>query len=252
MSAGVLVPTTPAAAVPCEACDDPHAGEVVRIGGRWRVRCPHYGAVLVSEDRIRQWVVVPAALAPIVAGREPVERWTGRVWELGLVRVGETDRPGWLVVGWRGTVRLAERMPELAHPNGVVFVPATTPPPPVWGDVRPLMVPLASVLTLSASGLTVNASALAAHLPVDTPTVVLGAPPPDDPLPPFLSAADLARRFGRPVSGVDTFLRRFRDTHPDSAVGVDSPRKGEPRALYRTADVWGPLTDWATRQRRKR
>ncbi len=204
----------------------------------------------VEDARLSRWAVVPAVSGRAVAGRVPAERLTGRVWELGLVRVAEAERPGWLVAGWRGKVGLAERVPELAHPTAVVFVPVATPPQAVWGDVRPLVVPLAAVLTLSADGLTLNPTVLAAHLPVDVPTA-LGGPPVGEPLTTFLSAAELARRVGRPPAGVESFLRRFRTKHPDCAVGVDDPRKGEPRALYRTADVWGPLTDWVAKQRRK-
>lgn len=247
LSIGVLVPTAQATAVPCEACDDPHDGEVVRIGGRWRVRCPHFGAVPIEDARVCRWAVVPAALGRAIAEREPIERLSGRVWELGLVRVGEADRPGWLVVGWRGMVRLAEWMPELAHSTAVVFAPSNTPPPAVWGDVRPLVVPLVAVLTLSVDGLMLNPTALAAHLPVNTPTTILGAPPPGDPLPSFLSAADLARRIGRPERAVESFLRRYRESHPDCFTEVTGTRKNEPRVLYRTADVWKPLLAWADR-----
>lgn len=252
LSAGVLAPTTAADTLPCPVCDHGHDAEVVRIGGRWRVRCTTFGARPIGEERLRRWEVAPTALGRAVSGRPPVERLRHQVWELGGVRVGEADRPGWLVTGWRGKVRLGERVPELAQPNAVAFVPAAVPPPAVWGDVRPLAVPLATVLTLSADGLTLNPTALAAHLPVDPPTAVLGAPLPADPLPPFLSAADLARRLGRPPGGVETFLRRYRDAHPDSAVEVPGPRVREPRVLYRTADVWGPLTEWAAGTRPRR
>lgn len=248
VAAGLLEPTEAAKAVPCEACDDPHAGEVVRVGGRWRVRCPRYGAVAVPEDRVRRWAVVPAALGRVVSSREPVERRAGRVWELGPVRVGEADRPGWLVVGWRGAVRLAELVPELAHPTAAVFVPGATPPASTWGEVRPLVVPLAAVLTLSAGGLAVNPAAVAAHLPVGVPTV-LGAGPPGEPAAVFLSAAELARRVGRDEAAVDTFLRRYRKAHPDCFTEVPDTRKNEPRVLYRTADVWQPLVGWAARKR---
>jgi hypothetical protein len=61
------------------------------------------------------------------------------------------------------------------------------------------------------------------------------------PLPVMLSAADLARSLGQPVSRVESFLRRFRESHPDCSIQVDSPRKNEPRVLYRTADVWPAL-----------
>jgi hypothetical protein len=74
-----------------------------------------------------------------------------------------------------------------------------------------------------------------------------------DLLPTFLSAADLARGFDQPVDRVETFLRRLRDKQKDCFVEVDSPKKNEPRYLYRTEEVvpalqeklpkWQPLTD---------
>jgi hypothetical protein len=60
-------------------------------------------------------------------------------------------------------------------------------------------------------------------------------------LPAMLSAPDLARTLEQPVSRVESFLRRFREDHPDSFTEVDNPRKNEPRYLYRTADVWPAL-----------
>jgi hypothetical protein len=60
-------------------------------------------------------------------------------------------------------------------------------------------------------------------------------------LPTVLSAADLARALEQPGSRVESFLRRFREDHPDSFTEVDNPRKNEPRYLYRTADVWPAL-----------
>lgn len=164
------------------------------------------------------------------------------------MRVGEAERLGWLVIGWRGSVRLTERVPELAHPAAVVFVPATSPPASAWGEARPLVIPLAAVLTLSADGLAVNPAAAAAHLPVAVPTV-LGASPPGEPAAVFLSAAELARRVGRDEAAVETFLRRYRKAHPDCFTEVPDTRKNEPRVLYRTADVWGPLVAWAARKR---
>jgi hypothetical protein len=62
-------------------------------------------------------------------------------------------------------------------------------------------------------------------------------------VPPFLCAADLARCIGQPKSRVETFLRRYREDHPDCFVEVEEggTRKNEPRILYRTADVWPDL-----------
>jgi hypothetical protein len=68
----------------------------------------------------------------------------------------------------------------------------------------------------------------------------LSAETPEVP-PALLAAADLARKLGQPVQRVETFLRRFRVTHPDCFEGVENHRRNEPRILYRTADVWPAL-----------
>jgi hypothetical protein len=64
-----------------------------------------------------------------------------------------------------------------------------------------------------------------------------------DLLPTFLSAGDLARGFDQPVDRVESFLRRLRDKQKDCYVEVDSPRKREPRYLYRTEVVWPALQE---------
>lgn len=79
-----------------------------------------------------------------------------------------------------------------------------------------------------------------------------GAPAPADvpdadsreataPLSAMLSAPDLARLMEQPAKRVESFLRRFRESHPDCYSAVDNPRRNEPRYLYRTADVWPAL-----------
>ncbi|HEY7157902.1 MAG TPA: hypothetical protein VH575_28350 [Gemmataceae bacterium] len=60
-------------------------------------------------------------------------------------------------------------------------------------------------------------------------------------LPALMSAPDLARALRQPVSRVDSFLRRYRETHPDCFSETDSPRRHEPRRLYRVAVVWPAL-----------
>src|SRR5262249_49115719 len=55
-----------------------------------------------------------------------------------------------------------------------------------------------------------------------------------DLLPAFLSAADLANHLGQPVDRVEPFLRRFRPKNKDCFTVTDSPKKNEPRYLYRT------------------
>jgi hypothetical protein len=66
----------------------------------------------------------------------------------------------------------------------------------------------------------------------------LAAPQTPGVLPQLLSAADLARCLGQPPDRVETFLRRVRTKCLDCYIEVESPRKGEPRYLYRTKDVW--------------
>ena len=61
--------------------------------------------------------------------------------------------------------------------------------------------------------------------------------------PVLLSAADFARHLDQPASRVETFLGRYRRTHPDCAIEVPNPKRTEPRYLYRTADVWPALQE---------
>jgi hypothetical protein len=51
------------------------------------------------------------------------------------------------------------------------------------------------------------------------------------------SAADLARAFGLSRPRTESALRRFRKKKPDCCTETDSPRKNEPRLLYRTPVV---------------
>ncbi len=95
------------------------------------------------------------------------ERVPARVWKLGTVRSGGAALPGVLAVGLsrsdgRGVV---EQVAELRAASVVVFVPATAPPPSVWGDARPVAVlPLADVLPLGPAGLIPQWDVLASAL----------------------------------------------------------------------------------------
>jgi hypothetical protein len=57
------------------------------------------------------------------------------------------------------------------------------------------------------------------------------------PLPEYVSIKDLAGRLGLTVGQVGSFLRRYAEKYPDCWIDNDHPRKGEPKKLYRTADV---------------
>jgi hypothetical protein len=62
------------------------------------------------------------------------------------------------------------------------------------------------------------------------------------PLPALMSAPDLARSLGLSEDQVDSFLRRYRTAYPDCYIENESPRKTDPKYLYRTADVLPVLT----------
>jgi hypothetical protein len=69
-------------------------------------------------------------------------------------------------------------------------------------------------------------------------------------LPEMLSAADLAREIGMDPRRVESFLRRYRKRYPDCCEQIESPRKNEPKYLYRTKDVVPVLTAKLTNKRR--
>jgi hypothetical protein len=68
-------------------------------------------------------------------------------------------------------------------------------------------------------------------------------------LPPFASAKDLATLIGKPsnASAVESFLRRYRDKYPDCYTENESPRKNDPKYLYRVADVLPVLKEHFTK-----
>ncbi len=57
------------------------------------------------------------------------------------------------------------------------------------------------------------------------------------PWPALMSASDLARRLGMGPDAVNSFLYRHRRKRPFCCDEVPTPRKNEPRLLFRTADV---------------
>jgi hypothetical protein len=60
---------------------------------------------------------------------------------------------------------------------------------------------------------------------------------------PYQSARDLATKLSLPFAAVDSFLRRYRKKFPDCCIETESPRRNEPRHLYRVADVWPALEE---------
>jgi hypothetical protein len=62
-------------------------------------------------------------------------------------------------------------------------------------------------------------------------------------LPPFAPVKQLAERLHQPISVIRSCLTRYLKDHTDCREPVPRPRKGEPRFLYRTADVWPMLLE---------
>lgn len=61
--------------------------------------------------------------------------------------------------------------------------------------------------------------------------------------PRLMSAPDLAAHIERPVPAVESFLRRFRLANFDCFEEMESRRRNDPRFMYRTARVLGPLKE---------
>jgi hypothetical protein len=57
----------------------------------------------------------------------------------------------------------------------------------------------------------------------------------------LMSARELADALRQPVPRVESFLRRYRISHPDCANEQNNPRTREPRFYYHTAEVWPAL-----------
>ena len=55
------------------------------------------------------------------------------------------------------------------------------------------------------------------------------------------AARDLAAKLGAEVGKVETVLRRYFDKNPECRTQVENPRRGEPRHVYRVAEVWPEL-----------
>src|SRR5262245_20108862 len=65
-----------------------------------------------------------------------------------------------------------------------------------------------------------------------------------------LSAADLARQMRQPKPRVEKALERYRKKYPDCYIENESPRKTDPRYLYRVGDVVPYLQNLAAKKRR--
>jgi hypothetical protein len=61
--------------------------------------------------------------------------------------------------------------------------------------------------------------------------------------PQWASVNDLAAMLKKPRSAVESFLRRYRVKYPDCFMEADSPRRNEPKYLYRIADVLPALKE---------
>ncbi|MDY3558155.1 hypothetical protein R5W23_001054 [Gemmata sp. JC673] len=174
MRLGLLAPIEPAAVSVCTACGFDHVEPVqwtASAGAERRAYlvCPYEGmAVPLDPAVLRRWAVRAPALAAVVASAAGASgtvttRVPDRVWKLGTVRVGGRVWVAFLAVGLTrpDAAAVAEAVPELRAANALVFVPQTVPPPTVWADRAPVVVPLADLLTLGPKGMTADREQLA-------------------------------------------------------------------------------------------
>lgn len=104
---GILRRREDAEAVQCDACGEPHTGEVIYPGdgvADGLISCPRLGVVRVPRERQQQWEVNFAGLAELlkcafalVGGVQELK--PGRVWLLGQRRLGSRAAEFFLIQG---------------------------------------------------------------------------------------------------------------------------------------------------------
>jgi hypothetical protein len=128
---------------------------------------------------------------------------------------------------------LAESIVARLPPVHVVLTPAPVLPTTEQSSTH-------EVLTEITPEEETTASTEARDSATESDPNIVATPPVGVP-PELCSSSDIAALLKQPPDRVDTFLRRYREKHPDCFVPVRSPRRNEPRFLYRTAEVWPAL-----------
>jgi len=161
---GILRRREDAEAVRCDACGEPHTGEVIYAGDDGSdglISCPRLGVVRVPRERQQQWEVDFAGLAELLKRAFALaggiqELKPGRVWLMGQRRVGSRVAEFFLIQGasWPDGVDILRSTPRFANsPAPVVLFPGTLPKDPAWQANGRALYSLKELVRLGDSGL---------------------------------------------------------------------------------------------------
>ena len=149
IEAGVIRRDDNARTVTCDACQDGHIEEVVRIEDppgspvRAYIPCPELGRIAVPLERLKQWVVDFEGLAKAVARALALvgkveEVATARLWALGTMTTAGKRRDVFLARGASWIDAPALLGPHLRGSSDDILLVAGDPPNgEVWSDPPP-------------------------------------------------------------------------------------------------------------------
>lgn len=149
IEAGIIRRDDNARTVTCDACQDSHVEEVVRIEDppgspvRAYIPCPELGRVAVPLERLKQWVVDFNGLAKAVAqglalAGNVAEVVTGRLWALGMMTTAGRRHEVLLARGASWIDAPAVLGPRLrGSSDGNLLVAGDPPNGEVWSDPPP-------------------------------------------------------------------------------------------------------------------
>jgi hypothetical protein len=166
---GFVEPTANASHVACPSCPNRHVEEVVTIEGtdgrrQFAIPCPESIQVTVSDDLIRQWRPNYKALARQVreclgAGDRARERVDDRLWRVGTAKTAGKKRDIYIARGlnWPGGLRLLSRC---TGKRPILLTGLAAPPPEVFVDASPAVVPLPALTVIRGGDLDVDVVAM--------------------------------------------------------------------------------------------
>lgn len=149
IEAGVIRRDDNARTVTCDACQDGHVEEVVRIEDplgspvRAYIPCPELGRVAVPLERLKQWVIDFEGLAQAVAQSVPLagnvdEIVPARLWALGTMTTTGRRREVFLARGASWIDAPAVLGPRVRRSSDkVLLVPGDPPNGDGWSDPPP-------------------------------------------------------------------------------------------------------------------
>ena len=136
LDCGLLRPTTPARALPCNTCGRWHVAEILTVddahGKRAYVQCPTYGPSPINTDRLRRWEVDLGKLAETISAElhcrgHVAETSPQRFWHLGAACLAGNYHNVFLgrMLTHRDGAELLRR--QHISKYGILFVPSMVP-----------------------------------------------------------------------------------------------------------------------------